>query len=194
MCLKNCWIVANRSDGTLCDIWFGSMLSAHASLSFRCINTVCVNLKGFSPPTPTHTPPCYCQFGCVDLLFWTKSKKNMTKSLSKSRNVILAIKNWSELGDLYAYAQPIFLLCCKFKIITLKTVEVAKTRSLPCHVYKVIFLNKSRICNSSNENLIRVLSHALLILLQYKFQTITLKTVGVAGTGTAQWLVYMKFF
>ena len=83
----------------------------------------------------------------------------MTNFLSKSRNVTLAIKNWSELGDLYAYAQPIFLLCCKFQIIILKTVgEVAEMRALLCHMYKVIFLNKSRICNSSNENSIRVLS------------------------------------
>ena len=74
-------------------------------------------------------------------------------------NEILAIKHLSEIYDLYAYAQPIFLLCCKLQIIILKTIgEVAETRYLLCHVYKVIFLNKSRICNSSKENSIRVLS------------------------------------
>ena len=122
-------------------------------------NTVCVNLNGFpphpppppSPPIPT--PPCYCQFGCVDLLFWTKSKKNMTKALSKSRNVTLAIKK------LISVRWP--LCICPAYILTLLQVsnhyleiieKVAETRPLLCHVYKVIFLNKSRICNSSNVN------------------------------------------
>ena len=63
----------------------------------------------------------------------------------------------SEFCDLYAHAQPIFLLCCKFPTIILKTVEVAETWSLLCHVYKTNFLSKSRVCNSNNNNSIRIL-------------------------------------
>ena len=67
-------------------------------------------------------------------------------------------KIWSEFCDLYAYAQPISLLCCKFQIIRLKTAgEVAETRIYLCHAYKVIFLSKSMVRNSYNKNLIRVL-------------------------------------
>ena len=55
----------------------------------------------------------------------------------------LAIKNWSEFCDLYVHAQPIFLLCCKFRIIILKTVgAVMEAWTLLCHVYKAIFLSK----------------------------------------------------
>ena len=70
--------------------------------------------------------------------------------------VTLAIIIRSEFYDIYANALPIFLLCCKFEIIILKTVEVAETEDLLCHVYKAKFLSKSRVCNSSNKKLIRV--------------------------------------
>ena len=40
------------------------------------------------------------------------------------------------------------------RIVILKTVEeVAETRTLLCHLYKAIFLNKSRVYNSTNKNL-----------------------------------------
>ena len=57
---------------------------------------------------------------------------------------------------LYTHAQTIFLLCCRFLIIILKTVGVAETRTLLCHEYKATFQSKSRVCNSSNKKLIRV--------------------------------------
>ena len=67
--------------------------------------------------------------------------------------VSLAKKIWSELCDLYAHAQPILLVCCKFLIITLKTVGgVAETQILLCHVYNAIFQSKSKVCNSSNKS------------------------------------------
>ena len=111
-----------------------------------------------------------------------------TNFLSKSR-VTLAIKAWCGFCDLYAHAQPIFLLCCKFQIIILKTVEVAETRILPCHVYKTNFLSKSRVCNSYNNNLIRILwplcTCSVDLLTMMQISNITLKTVeGVAETQT----------
>ena len=65
-----------------------------------------------------------------------------------------------EFCNLYAYVQPIFLLCCKFQIIIFKTEgEVADTQTLVhvCHVCKTNFLSKSRVHNSTINNLIRVL-------------------------------------
>ena len=56
-------------------------------------------------------------------------------------------KKWSELCDLYAHVQFIFLLCWKFQIIILKTLDVAETRTLLCYVYKAMFLSKSRAYN-----------------------------------------------
>ena len=44
---------------------------------------------------------------------------------------------------------------CDFQTITLKTVE--ETQTLLCHMYKTYFLSKSRVCNSTNNNSIRVL-------------------------------------
>ena len=42
--------------------------------------------------------------------------------------VTLGIKKISEFRDFYAHTQPTFLPCRKFKIITLKTVEVAEKK------------------------------------------------------------------
>ena len=70
--------------------------------------------------------------------------------------ITLAIKFRSKFCDLYD--QRILLLCCKFLIIILKAVrEVAETGTLLYNVYKAIFLSKSRVCNSSNTYVIRVL-------------------------------------
>ena len=57
------------------------------------------------------------------------------------------------------YTCPAYILpCCKFLIIILKTVRgIAEIQTLLCHVYKAIFQSKSRVCNSSNVNLIRAL-------------------------------------
>ena len=100
----------------------------------------------------------FCQFGSVDSLFWTKSKRNIAKFLSKSRVCNSSIKNLITVLWLYAHALSIFLLCCKFQILILKAVEVTETQTLLCHVYKAKFLlNKSRVCNSTNNNSIRVL-------------------------------------
>ena len=103
--------------------------------------------------------------------------------------VTLAIKFWSELCDHYANAQPIILLCCRFEIIILKTVEIAGTRTLLCHVFKSLFLSNSRVGNLAI--IIRpvfcdLYAHAQSVFLLWcKFQTITLKTVGeVAVTRT----------
>ena len=89
--------------------------------------------------------------------FVVKFSMNLNRHvyIMKSRVCNSSNKNWSEFCDLYAYAQPIFLLCCKYQII-LKTVEVAETQTLLCHVYKAI-LSKSKVCNSSNKKLIRFL-------------------------------------
>ena len=73
----------------------------------------------------------------------------MVKFLSKSK----VCNSWNKklTNDLYAHAQPIFLLCCRFQIINLKNVEVAETQTLLYLMYKTIFLSKSRVCNSSNK-------------------------------------------
>ena len=54
----------------------------------------------------------------------------MAKFLSKSRVCDSTNKTLIRVLYLYAHAQPIFVLCCKFQINILKTVEVAETRTL----------------------------------------------------------------
>ena len=74
------------------------------------------------------------------------------KFLSKSR-----VHN-STTNDLITVLRPLCLLWCKFQIITLKTVgDVAETRTIICHVYKATFLCKSRVYNSTINDLITVL-------------------------------------
>ena len=108
------------------------------------------------------------------------------------------MKIWLEFCDLYTLAQPVFLLCSKFLIIILKTVEVAETRTLLCHVYNTIFLSKSRLCNSSNKILSEfcdLYAHAQpIFLLCCKFQIIILKTVEVAEAETLLCHVYKTNF
>ena len=48
--------------------------------------------------------------------------------------VTLAIKIWLEFCDLYAHALPIFLLCCNFQIIILKTVDIVGTNPTMSYV------------------------------------------------------------
>ena len=50
----------------------------------------------------------------------------------------------SKFSDLYAPALSIFLLCCKFQTIILKTVEVAETGDLLCLVNKAKILVNPR--------------------------------------------------
>ena len=80
-----------------------------------------------------------------------------------------------------------------------KTVEVVETQTLLCHVYTTKFMSKSRVCNSSNKNMIRVLwplcTYPAYILIFCKFQIIILKTVGeVAETQTLLCHVYKTNF
>ena len=110
-----------------------------------------------------------------------------------------SIKNWSEFCDLYAHAQPIFLLCCKFQIIILKTVrDDAETWSLLCNVYKAIFVSKSRVCNSSNKiwsEFYDLYAHAQPIFLHCcQFQIIILTTVECAETQTLLCHMYKAIF
>ena len=97
--------------------------------------------------------------------------------------------------DFHAYARTIFLLCCKFQII-LETVAVVETQTLLCHVYKAKFLSKSKLCNSSNKNLIRILypSCTCPFSLCCKFQIIILKTKEVAKTRTLLFHEYKAEF
>ena len=70
-----------------------------------------------------------------------------TKFLSKSRVCNSSITISSVMWPLCICTAYIFLLCCKFQIIILKTAgEIAETRTLQCHVYKINFLSKSRVC------------------------------------------------
>ena len=83
----------------------------------------------------------------VDSLFWSNAM-----CISKSRVCNSSNKIWSEFCNLYAHAQPIFLLCCKFQTIVLKTVrDDTETQTLLCYVYMAIFVSKSRVCNSSKK-------------------------------------------
>ena len=91
---------------------------------------------------------------CVTFRQTRWSPKGMNAPITAILNqgyVTLAIKISSEFCDIYAHAQSIFLLCCKFQIIILKTVEVPKIWTLLCQ-YKAIFLGKLRVCNSSNKS------------------------------------------
>ena len=58
---------------------------------------------------------------------------------------------------MYAHAQLMFLLFRKFEINFKPVGEVAETQTLLCHVYTTNFLSKSRVHNSTNYNLIKVL-------------------------------------
>ena len=95
-------------------------------------------------------------------------------------------KKKSEFCDPYAHARPIslYLLCCKFQIIILKTVRVvAETRTLLYHMYDKLSIKvnqgyasltmiiRSEFCN------IYAYAQPLSSLL-CKFQSITLKTIG----------------
>ena len=147
-----------------------------------------------------------CQFGFVDLIFWTKSKKkkqtkkttnkknkqkqqqlNMAKSLCKSRVCNSSNKIWSEFCDLNAYALPIFLLCGNFQITISKTVRCK--HKLP---YYAMSMRQNSKVNSGYVTLAiwsefcDLYAHALPIsLLCCKFQIIILKTVWeVAETRT----------
>ena len=51
----------------------------------------------------------------------------------------------------------ITLLQVSNHVISWKLWKVAEIKTLSCHMYKVISLSKSRVCNFSNKNLIRVL-------------------------------------
>ena len=54
-----------------------------------------------------------------------------------SKSWVCNASNRKMIRYLYADAQPICLLCCKFLNITLKTEGgIAETRTLLCHVYK----------------------------------------------------------
>ena len=102
----------------------------------------------------------------------------LSKSLS-NKNLIIIL--WPSC--------TIFLLCCKFQITILKTVEVAETRTMLGHVYKVIFLvNQGYVTLTIiiQSEFYDLSTHAQSIsLLWCKFQTLTLKTVGgVAETWT----------
>ena len=112
---------------------------------------------------------------CIRQIFWVNQGY-----------VTLTIIIWSELFDLYAYAQSLRVYPSygeSFKLsITLKTVGgVEEIRTLLCHVYKTNFLSKSRVCNSINNDSISVLwplcTCLVYILPWCKFQTITFKTV-----------------
>ena len=117
-----------------------------------------------------HMPSLYSyftgRFKSLPWKLWEKLQRHepwyaiciMQKFYVNPGQVTLALNIWSEFCDLYAHAQPIFLLYCKFQIIILKTVgDVTETRTVLCHVYKAKFLSKSRVHNSITNTLITVL-------------------------------------
>ena len=116
---------------------------------------------------------------------------NMANFLVNEGYVNLAIKICSKFCDLYAQALLMVLLCCKLKIIMLKTAKVAETQTLIEHVYKVKFVSKSRVCNSTlDQSSVTFVHMACLYSNSCKFQIIILKTVGVVETRTLLCHVY----
>ena len=92
--------------------------------------------------------------------FFAASFKSLSLCNSSNKKLI-------RVCDLNAHALPIFLLCGKFQIIFLKTVEVAEDANLLCYMCKAKFLSKSKVSKSSNETLIKfcdLYAHALLLV------------------------------
>ena len=113
---------------------------------------------------------------------WSPVALRLATFLSKSRVCNSSYKNL--ISVIFMHMRSLF----SYFAAILKIVEVAETQALLCHVCKAIFLNKLRVCNSSNKHLIRVLwplctaQPTCVVLLCCKFQIIILKTVEVADT------------
>ena len=96
--------------------------------------------------------------------------------------ITLTIKIWSEFCNLYAYAQPILLLCCKFLIIVLKIVGVVEIRTYCAMCTRPhLKVNQGYITLAIKiwSEFCNFYAHAQSIFLLYcKFVIIILKTVG----------------
>ena len=136
-----------------------------------------------------HVKPIYllsCRFQIIILktvevaVTWTLLRHAYkAKWLSKSRVYNYSNKNLIRVLWPLCTCPACIVILLKVSNLTLKTVgEVAETWTLLCHVYKANFLNKSRIHNSSNKNLIRVLWPLYICLYVYfvaSFKSLTWK-------------------
>ena len=172
----------------LLPVWLGKFINLNKGVSAKYLSKSRVCNSSNKCLIRVLWPLCTCQAHILTLLQVSNHySENYMRScgdmnplwcvymaifLCKSREVCnSSIKNWSEFCDLYAHVQPIFLLCCKFQIIILKTAgEVAETWTLLWHVYKTIFLSICLCwgCTAQPSRPIRVMS-SMISLLNHTF-------------------------
>ena len=156
--------------------------------------------------------PLLLQFGVEDLLFWTKSKRVILLTfLSKSNVCNFSNENLTRVLWPSCTCSAYIFILLQVSNQSLENCRNCWDTALLRHAYEAKFLSKSRVWNSSNINLIRVLwplctcpiyiltllqvsNHYLencrscgahvqsIFLLCCKFLIIILKTVGVVET------------